>query len=116
MINFKQIRLKLSNIIILNYLEKTIEDDFKRSSHFKYRGSASAMEAAGKGLQPIYFGTFNNANVNPLFEVLKKENYITDPKKFIDLLKKNKFDNDKTISYSRNFFQKLKLNKNIFKI
>lgn len=116
MINFKQLDVNLSNYNNIELSKKTIEDDFKRSSHFIYRGSASAMEAAGKGLQPIYFGTFNNANVNPLFEVLKKENYITDPKKFIDLLKKNKFDNDKTISYSRNFFQKLKLNKNIFKI
>lgn len=116
MINFKDLNIDLKKYKNIELSNCKIEDDFKRSSNFIYRGSASAIEAAAHGLNPIYFGKPNIANVNPLFEVLEGENYITDPKKFVKIFKKNKFNNNSTKDYSKNFFQKLKLNNNIFKI
>ena len=116
MINFKDLNIDLKKYKNIKLSNCKIEDDFKRSSNFIYRGSASAIEAAAHGLKPIYFGKPYIANVNPLFEVLKEENYVTDPQKFVKILKKNKFNNNNIKDYSKNFFQKLKLNKNIFKI
>ena len=59
----------------------------------------------------------NVSNVNPLFQVLKKKYYITDPKKFKKLVYKNNFtETNKVRTYSNNFFEKMKIKKNIFKI
>ena len=116
MINFKDLNIDLKKYNNIELSNCKIEDDFKRSSNFIFRGSASAIEAAAYGLNPIYFGKPNIANVNPLFEVLEEENYITDPKKFVRIFKKNKFNNNNIKDYSKKFFQKLKLNKSIFKI
>ena len=88
MINFKDLNINLKKYKNIELSNCKIEDDFKRSSNFIFRGSASAIEAAAHGLNPIYFGKPGIANINPLFEVLEKENYITDPKNSLKYLKK----------------------------
>jgi len=96
---------------------KSIEQDFYRSSYFIYTGTASAVQAAAYGLNPIYYGSKNNLNTNPLFEVLRDEFYVTDPKQFIKIIKKKNFKkNSRLRKYSREFFKRLKIKKNYFDI
>lgn len=116
MIHFNQIDVdikKYNNIEISNV---SLEEDFKRTSVFIYRGSASSIEASAYGLIPVYYGPYNFANVNPLFQVLTRRSYITDPKKFENLVNSYSSKERKKIKlFSLDFFEKLKLNKNIFR-
>ena len=116
MIHFDQIDVDIKKYNNIEVSNVSLEEDFKRTSVFIYRGSASAIEASAYGLIPIYYGPYNFANVNPLFQVLSRKSYITDPKKFENLINSYSSKERKKIKlFSLDFFEKLKLNKNIFK-
>ena len=117
MIDSKELNFDLSKYPNIKLSTSNLEYDFKRSKIIFFKGSASALEAAAHGLKPIYIGKFNQNNVNPLYQVLNKKYYITDPKDFAKKIQSfNLIELKKINKYSNNYFEKMSIKKNFFDI
>ena len=101
--------------------DQALENDINESDILIYRGSATVIQAAEKGVFPIYFNNNENLNIDPLYEINNKSLYLNNYQNFEELLNyytshwiNDNVNNDyknSVISYSNIYFQKFNYNK-----
>lgn len=117
MFNLKDLKIRIKNYKNFHVSNANIKEDFNRCDIVLFRGSASAIEATAYGLKPIYYGKYNQSNINPIFESLKRKFYVNEPSKFKNAVNSfNQLDKKKVRNYSKNYFEKMKIDKRIFNI
>lgn len=85
-----QVRRRLKNPIPPNFIisNKTLMDDFKRSSWLCYRGSTMGFEAILAGLRPIYLNPDHQVHYNdPMLSEMKFRRQANTPAQLCELLK-----------------------------
>ena len=117
MYNPEDLKIKIKNHKNFQFSNVIIKEDFNRCDIVLFRGSASVIEATAYGLKPIYYGKYDQCNINPIFESLNRKFYVNQPSKFKNAINSfNQLDIKKIRSYSKNYFEKMKINKRIFNI
>lgn len=109
----KKILSKKNNSKKLNNLEissKSLLFDLHRSTICLHRGSTSAITAAQNGIMPIYYDLNTNLNIDPMFQIDKKERYVKNTNDFERIVnlseKKRKLILKKICKLSQNYFVK----------
>ena len=117
MIDISELNINLKNYPNIELSNCKIIDDFKRCTFVLHRGSSAAVQAVSYGLNPIYYGKFDEFNVNPLYQEFDKNYYVEDVIKFIKILNnKTHTRQSRAIFNAKNYFKKMNINKKIFSI
>ena len=88
---------------------KKFEEDIFRSKYVIYKGSAAAIKSVVMGNYPIYFNSFNEKNFDPIIQIFKRRNYVSNEKNFLVFLKKTRNKN-----YKNEFKKSILSLKNIY--
>jgi len=117
MIDISELNINLKNYPNIKLSNCKIIDDFKRCTFVLHRGSSAAVQAVAYGLNPIYYGKFDEFNVNPLYQEFDKDYYVDDVIKFIKILNNKTYTRQsRIISYANNYFKKMNIHKKTFDI
>lgn len=100
----QNLRLKtpLKNIFLSR---RSLSEDINSSRWVLYRGSTAVIQAAVKGLIPIYLKINNEMTIDPLYELGEKIIKIENPTEFLSVVKANETNLENLIKINQNLIK-----------